>query len=84
MRILPVGDIRQALMTMAYAEGHAGDVVRIFNARLSETGGRTELERELAFYSTGAHPVLKSMQRDIAASNPALPPDLHRRCRQRL
>jgi uncharacterized cofD-like protein len=68
LRILPVGDIRQALMTMAYAEGHAGDVVRIFNARLSETGGKAELERELAFYSTGAHPVIKSMQRDIAAA----------------
>jgi uncharacterized cofD-like protein len=66
LHILSVGDIRQALMTMAYAEGHAGDVVRIFNARLSETGNRTELRRELAFYAEGTHPVLKAMQRDIA------------------
>ncbi|MGE4251076.1 MAG: gluconeogenesis factor YvcK family protein [Parvibaculaceae bacterium] len=66
LRILPVGDIRQALMTMAYAEGHAGDVVRIFNARLSETGSQVELERELAFYSEGAHPALKLMQRGMA------------------
>jgi uncharacterized cofD-like protein len=66
LHILSVGDIRQALMTMAYAEGHAGDVVRIFNARLSETGSHAELKRELAFYVEGTHPVLKTMQRDIA------------------
>ena len=66
LHILPVGDIRQALMTMAYAEGHAGEMVRVFNARLSETGSRTELERELAFYSEGAHPALQAMRRDIA------------------
>lgn len=68
LHILPVGDIRQALMTMAYAEGHAGDVVRIFNARLSETGTQAELDRELAFYAAGTHPVLKAMQRDIATA----------------
>ncbi|MGE3871783.1 MAG: 2-phospho-L-lactate transferase CofD family protein [Parvibaculaceae bacterium] len=66
LHILPVGDIRQALMTMAYAEGHAGEVVRVFNARLSETGSRTELRRELAFYGEGTHPALKAMRRDIA------------------
>lgn len=64
--ILPVGDIRQALMTMAYAEGHSGDVVRICNARLSETGTQTELMRELAFYSQGTHPALKAMKPAIA------------------
>jgi uncharacterized cofD-like protein len=66
LHILPVGDIRQALMTMAYAEGHAGEVVRVFNARLSETGSRADLQRELAFYSEGAHPALQAMRRDIA------------------
>ena len=68
LHILPVGDIRQALMTMAYAEGHAGGVVRIFNARLSETGGQTELERELAFYSEGTHPALKLMEPGLAGA----------------
>ena len=66
LHILPVGDIRQALMTMAYAEGHAGEMVRVFNARLSETGSQAELKRELAFYSEGAHPALKAMRPDIA------------------
>lgn len=66
LRILPVGDIRQALMTMAYAEGHAGDLVRIFNARLSETGNGAELARELAFYAEGRHPVLRAMKAEIA------------------
>ncbi|WP_119393065.1 gluconeogenesis factor YvcK family protein [Taklimakanibacter lacteus] len=64
--ILPVGDIRQALMTMAYAEGHSGDVVRICNARLSETGSQAELVRELAFYSQGTHPALKAMKPGLA------------------
>jgi uncharacterized cofD-like protein len=66
LHILPVGDIRQALMTMAYAEGHAGDVVRIFNARLSETGTPADIARELSFYSEGSHPVLKTMNRNMA------------------
>jgi len=66
LHILPVGDIRQALMTMAYAEGHAGEMVRVFNARLSETGSQTQLRRELAFYSEGAHPALRAMPRDVA------------------
>jgi uncharacterized cofD-like protein len=66
LHILPVGDIRQALMTMAYAEGYAGEMVRVFNARLSETGSQTELRRELAFYSEGAHPALQAMRPDIA------------------
>lgn len=66
LHILPVGDIRQALMTMAYAEGHAGDVVRIFNARLSEDGNAAALARELAFYANGTHPVLKAMKPEIA------------------
>lgn len=66
LHILPVGDIRQALMTMAYAEGHAGDVVRIFNARLSETGNAASLAREFAFYTDGSHPVLSAMRPAIA------------------
>lgn len=66
LHILPVGDIRQALMTMAYAEGHAGDVVRIFNARLSETGNAAALAREFAFYADGTHPVLRAMRPQIA------------------
>jgi uncharacterized cofD-like protein len=66
LHILPVGDIRQALMTMAYAESHAGDVVRIFNARLSESGSPSELKRELSFFSEGTHPALRAMQPGMA------------------
>jgi hypothetical protein len=39
LAILSVGDIRQALMTMAHGEGCAGDVVKICNARLSANLG---------------------------------------------
>lgn len=56
--VLSVGDIRQALMTMAYGEGRVGDVVKICNARVSlqtdPDGARSEFE----FYASGAHPSL--------------------------
>lgn len=63
--ILPVGDIRQALMTMAHGEGRAGDVVKIFNARLSSTLGNAEARMEFEFYSGGDHPLLKRMAPDM-------------------
>lgn len=57
----PVGDIRQALMTMAHGEGRAGEVVKICNARLSDTPGRQDAEVEFAYYLGGAHPRLRRM-----------------------
>lgn len=60
-RMLPVGDIRQALMTMAHGEGKAGDVVKIFNARLSSALGPTEAAAEFRFFASGEHPLLQRM-----------------------
>ncbi len=60
--MLPVGDIRQALMTMAHGEGRAGDVVKIFNARLSSALGNAEARFEFDYYARGEHPLLQRME----------------------
>jgi 2-phospho-L-lactate transferase/gluconeogenesis factor (CofD/UPF0052 family) len=66
--ILAVGDIRQALMTMAHGEQKVSSVVRFFNARLSEAANPTDLRAEFDFYASGAHPLLASMAPDIHAA----------------
>jgi len=59
--ILAMGDIRQALMTLAHGESRVGSVVRFFNARLSEAAHPPELRAEFDFYAGGAHPLFASM-----------------------
>ena len=63
--MLPVGDVRQALMTMAHGEGQAGDVVKICNARLSDQLGQSELRTEFDYFADGKHPLLQRMAPDI-------------------
>ncbi|MBW6424996.1 YvcK family protein [Rhizobium sp. XQZ8] len=60
--ILSVGDIRQALMTMAHGEGCSGDVVRICNTRLSANRDLEEARKEFQFYAEGRHPLLERME----------------------
>jgi uncharacterized cofD-like protein len=64
--ILPVGDIRQALMTLAQGEGRAGSVVKFFNARLSEDP-RCDLRREFDSYADAMHPLLQAMRPGVRA-----------------
>lgn len=59
--VLSVGDIRQALMTMAHGEGRAGDVVKVCNARLT-SGAQADARTEFAFYAEGRHPLLERME----------------------
>lgn len=59
--VLSVGDIRQALMTMAHGEGRAGDVVKICNVRLT-SGSAGDARTEFAFYAEGRHPLLERME----------------------
>lgn len=59
--LLAVGDLRQALMTMAHGEGRAGDVVKICNARLSSNLGMDVARAEFQFYSEARHPLLERM-----------------------
>ena len=58
--ILPVGDIRQALMTMAHGEKCAGNVIRMCNSRLSEAVGQRQLRMEFEFFADCQHPFLKT------------------------
>ncbi|WP_337181963.1 gluconeogenesis factor YvcK family protein [Shinella sp.] len=59
--VLAVGDIRQALMTMAHGEGRAGDVVKVCNARLT-SGTQADACTEFALYAEGRHPLLERME----------------------
>jgi uncharacterized cofD-like protein len=59
--VLAVGDIRQALMTMAHGEGRAGDVVKVCNARLT-SGTAADARTEFALYAEGRHPLLERME----------------------
>jgi uncharacterized cofD-like protein len=63
--ILALGDIRQALMTLAHGEGRLSAVVRYFNARLSESTDPAALRAEFAFYARGAHPLLGAMPPEV-------------------
>ncbi|AUX79571.1 MULTISPECIES: gluconeogenesis factor YvcK family protein [Sinorhizobium] len=60
--LLAVGDLRQALMTMAHGEGRAGDVVKICNARLSSNLGQEGALSEFLYYSEGRHPLLERVE----------------------
>ncbi len=59
--VLAVGDIRQALMTMAHGEGRAGDVVKVCNARMT-SGAEEDARTEFALYAEGVHPLLERME----------------------
>ena len=59
--VLAVGDIRQALMTMAHGEGRAGDVVKVCNARLT-SGAQADARTEFALYAEGRHPLIERME----------------------
>ncbi|WP_411033605.1 gluconeogenesis factor YvcK family protein [Shinella sp. BYT-45] len=59
--VLAVGDIRQALMTMAHGEGRAGDVVKVCNERLT-SGTQDDARTEFALYAAGRHPLLERME----------------------
>ena len=59
--VLSVGDIRQALMTMAHGEGRAGDVVKVCNARLT-SGSEADALTEFAFYAEARHPLMERME----------------------
>ncbi|WP_245446038.1 gluconeogenesis factor YvcK family protein [Metarhizobium album] len=66
--ILSVGDIRQALMTMAHGEGRAGDVVKVCNTRLSDGADPRDAFCEFEFYAEGRHPLLERMSPGLRAA----------------
>lgn len=57
LHLMPVGDIRQALLTMASGEGRSDDLVRLCNTRLSDSN-LPAAEEELAELVLGDHPLM--------------------------
>jgi len=60
--VIPVGDVRHALMTMAYGEGRVGEVVKLFNWRLPDAGTDYELHEELHRFAEGTHPLIATIE----------------------
>ena len=59
--LMPVGDIRHALMTQAHGEGRVGSIVKLFNWRLPDTGNNKKLLNELESFINNQHPLMKSL-----------------------
>lgn len=62
LNVMPIGDVRHALMTMAHGEGRVGGVVKLFNARLPEDGGDQELRAEFLRFTRGSHPIVEAIE----------------------
>lgn len=60
--VIPVGDVRHALMAMAHGEGRVGQVVKLFNWRLPDAGSEDELRSELSQFVRGQHPLIASIE----------------------
>ena len=60
--VIPVGDVRHVLMTMAHGEGRVGDVVKLFNWRLPDAGTDFELREELHRFTDGTHSLITHIE----------------------
>jgi len=63
--IMPVGDIRHALMTQAHGEGRVGSIVKLFNWRLSDSGDNKKLLLELESFVNNQHPLMLSLEQSL-------------------
>lgn len=68
LNLLSIGDVRQALMTLAFGEGRATDVVRICNSRISSNLPREEALTEFLFYAQGRHPSMHRMEAGLRSA----------------
>ena len=64
-QVMPIGDIRQALMTQAHGEGRVGAVVKLFNWRLPQTTKADLLRRELSRFVNAAHPLMQEIEQSL-------------------
>ncbi|MBF0264627.1 MAG: YvcK family protein [Gammaproteobacteria bacterium] len=65
-QMLPVGDLRHALMTMAHGEGRVSTIVKLFNWRLSSSDDKSILRRELNSFVNYEHPLIKSIEQRLS------------------
>jgi len=63
--LMPVGDIRHALMTQAHGEGRVGSIVKLFNWRLSGSGEQEVLKQELKSFVNYQHPLIYSVEQSL-------------------
>ena len=63
--VLSIGDIRQALMTMAHGENISNEVIRLFNCRLSEDGDHDALCNEMESFLKQEHPRMAKVPVDL-------------------
>lgn len=64
-KVLSIGDIRHALMTMAHGENISNEVIRLFNCRLSEDGDADELCNEMESFLQQNHPRMAKVPGDL-------------------
>ncbi len=60
--VMPIGDIRNALMTMAHSENRVSRVIRLFNWRLPDVESEDELRNQLIRFVEGTHPLIASIE----------------------
>ena len=85
--VIPIGDIRHALMTQAHGEGRVGSVVKLFNWRLSGSGTDKLLKKELNSFITNQHPLISNIEKSLGnvivnylnQFSALLPPDMELR-----
>ena len=63
--VLSIGDIRQALMTMAHGENNSNEVIRLFNWRLSEDADDSQLLAEMESFIREEHPRIAGVPTDL-------------------
>lgn len=60
--VLPIGDIRQSLMTLAHAENRINPVVRLCNWRLPNQDNEVLLKRHFETLCSGQHPLFNDIE----------------------
>lgn len=60
--VIPIGDVRQALMTMAHGEGQNSNVIRLFNWRLPNIDSHINLDNAFKEFVDGKHPLIRSIE----------------------
>lgn len=63
-KLMPVGDIRHALVTAAQSQSSDRDIIRLLNWRLPEDASAIELHKELAVFCASRHPLMQKFQKE--------------------
>jgi len=64
--MLPVGDLRHALMSMAHGEDRVDSIVKLFNWRLSSSDDKDLLIKEFNAFVDGHHPLIQKLDQSLS------------------